>query len=264
MGYLLLPLRVIYKVYYLGIFSLLMMFLYPLYFLLLSVSKRFKIAFHIIRLHSWILMLLTGVIPRIKGAVHIPKEGPFIICANHTSFIDSFCIYFVFSRHFVFTGKKEIEKWPLFHIFYTSGMNIIVDRGNVAGSLGAIKRMMEELSHGNCLAIFPEGTRGENPPKLEPFKSGAFAIAIQAQVPIIPVSFTTNWKRLGRGGFFSGAAGPGFSDIVIHKPVPTIGMKKSDVPKLQSTVERIISAPLLHTCRYNCDSCSYYNILQSN
>lgn len=259
---LLLPLRIIYKIYYLSVFSLLMTVAFPLYYILLTTNKKFKTAFRIIRVHSWMLMVLTGVIPRIKGFVNIPGNGPYIICANHTSFIDSFCIYFVFSNYFVFTGKKEIEKWPLFHIFYTSGMNIVVDRGSVAGSYSALKRMTEELQKGNSLAIFPEGTRSENPPKLAPFKSGAFALAIQAQVPIIPVSFITNWRRLGRGGLFSGTAGPGFSDIVIHKPVITKGMTKTEVDVLQSAVERIISVPLLHSCRYECERCSYYDVLQ--
>lgn len=262
MGKLLVPFRTLYKIYYLSIFALLMIVTFPLYHVLLTRKKKFRTAFILIRVHSWILMLLTGVIPRIKGAIHIPEKGPFIICANHTSFIDSFCIYFVFNSYFVFTGKKEIEKWPLFHIFYTSGMNIIVDRGSVAGSYSALKRMTEELRKGNSLAIFPEGTRSEHPPKLEQFKSGAFALAIQAQVPIVPVSFISNWKRLGRGGMFTGSASPGFSDIVIHKPVVTKGMKKSDVDVLQSAVEQIISAPILRTCRYECERCSYYDVLK--
>lgn len=245
MNYVLWPFRVLYKIYYLIVFSFLMALTYPIYYYLLSDARRFPSAFHVMKLHAHVLLAVTGIVLRVKGATRIPKEGPYIICANHCSFLDSFCLYSIISRYFVFTGKKEIEKWPLFHIFYTSGMNIMVDRQSVSGSLGALKRMTRELSNGHPLAIFPEGTRSENAPVLGPFKAGAFALAIQMQVPVVPVSFVNNWKRLGRGGIFGGRAGPGTSKVVIHPPVTTVGLGKDDVDLLQYKVREIISGPLM-------------------
>ncbi len=58
----------------------------------------------------------------------------------------------MFEDYFVFTGKKEVEKWPLFHIFYTSGMNILVDRKNKMGLIKAFKRMMEVIDEGHPLS----------------------------------------------------------------------------------------------------------------
>lgn len=234
------PLRFIYKMYYLIVFALLMGFSFPFYKYLLSDPKRFPRAFRIMKLHADVLLGLTGIFLKVKGQDRIPKEGAYIICSNHTSFLDPFCLYAVFPRYFVFTGKKEIEKWPLFHIFYTSGMNILVDRHNTASAVGTLKRMSSELSNGNPLVIFPEGTRPMNPPKLASFKQGAFALAIQMQVPVVPVTFINNWKRLGRGGMFNGHAGPGVSTVVIHPPVSTIGMKKDDVELLTVRVQEII------------------------
>lgn len=244
MNYLLWPFRFIYKLYYLVVFSILMIASFPLYYYLLANPNRFPAAFRAMRVHAKVLLSLTGIIIRLKGKEQIPKSGAYILCSNHTSFLDAFCFYAIFPRYFVFTGKKEIEKWPLFHIFYTSGMNIIVDRQNSAGAIGTLKRMSHELSIGNPLAIFPEGTRPSNPPKLGPFKQGAFALAVQMQVPVLPVTFKTNWKRLGRGGFFSGYASPGMCDVIIHPPVYTSGMKKKDIESLQAEVHKIISAPL--------------------
>ncbi|MBK6522733.1 MAG: 1-acyl-sn-glycerol-3-phosphate acyltransferase [Sphingobacteriaceae bacterium] len=132
--------------------------------------------------------------------------------------------------------KKEIEKWPLFHIYYTSGMNVLVDRNSKTGSIGALKKMSHEIDKGNPLAIFPEGTISRKAPALAPFKSGAFALAIQKQIPIVPVIFVTNWKRLQRGGFWKGKAGPGIAEVVISKPVITTGLGKDqiDQPKAKS------------------------------
>lgn len=197
------------------------------------------------RMHAFLLLVFGGVKLKVKGIENIPKEGPYIICSNHTSFFDTFCIYTIFKRYFVFLGKKEIEKWPLFHIFYTSGMNILVDRDGKTGAIKVLKRMSKELDNGIPLFIFPEGTISKNPPKMGPFKPGAFAIAVQKQVPVLPVTFITNWKRLQRGGILKGRAGPGLSRVVIHKPVPTTGMKKVNVPELQDSVRCIIEGPLL-------------------
>lgn len=244
MDYLLFPFRIIYKIYYLLVFSIVMMITFPLYYLLLKNPRNYPLAFKIMRVHALLVVVFAGVIMKVKGKENIPEKGSFIICPNHTSFLDAFCLYHLFRRYFVFVGKKEIEKWPLFHIFYTSGMNIMVDRSSVAGSFAAIKRMSKEIDNGNPLMIFPEGTRPKNPPNLGPFKPGAFSIAIQKQIPILPVSFVSNWKRLGIGGMLKGKAGPGISEVIIHKPVNTIGLKKDDTEILQEKVKTIINGPL--------------------
>lgn len=245
LDYLLLPFRAIYKIYYLFVFCLLLALIYPAYRYLLAKPERYPGAFRLMRFHATLQLFFAGIILRVKGTENIPATGAFVICPNHTSFLDTFCLYHIFRRYFVFTGKKEIEKWPLFHIFYTSGMNILIDRGSAPGSFKAFRRMNQEIGKGNPLVIFVEGTRSPDAPRLAPFKPGAFAIAIQAQVPVLPVTFVHNWKRLGRGGIFSGKAGPGISEVVIHPPVTTAGFGKNDVDELLHRTERIIEAPLL-------------------
>jgi 1-acyl-sn-glycerol-3-phosphate acyltransferase len=195
------------------------------------------------RLYAFFLLLFAGSRLKVKGAENIPENGAYIICPNHSSFLDIFCIYWIFKKYFVFIGKKEIEKWPLFHIFYTSGMNILVDRESRTGSIGALKRMSKEIDKGNPLVIFPEGTISKNAPLMAPFKSGAFAIAIQKQVPIVAVTFVANWKRLQRSGIWKGKASPGIAEVIIHKPVITKGMDKGNIDQLQNDVKAIISQP---------------------
>lgn len=196
------------------------------------------------RFYAGVLNFFALVQIKIDGLKNVPVAGSYIICPNHSSFLDIPCLYIIFKKYFVFTGKKEIEKWPLFHIFYTSGMNILVDRSNRAGAFRSFKRMAEEIDRGNPLMIFPEGTISKVAPSLTDFKSGAFAMAIQKEIPIIPVTFITNWKRLQRSNFFSGKAGPGLSEVVIHKPVYTSGLKKNDTDFLQNKVREIINEPL--------------------
>ena len=245
MQYVLLPFRVIYKVYYLIFFALSIILVYPIIYFLLANPKRFPYAFKVMRLHAWLCLVFAGAKLHVKGADNIPEDGAYLICPNHSSFLDIFCIYTLFIKYFVFTGKKEIEKWPLFHIYYTSGMNILVDRHSKMGSLKAIKRMSQEIEKGHPLVIFPEGTISKQVPEMAPFKSGAFAIAVQKQVPIVPITFVTNWKILQGASFWKGKAGPGIAEVVIHKPVFTTGLCKENVEQLQNKVRAIINGPLI-------------------
>ena len=244
MYYLFLPFRIIYKIYYFVFFAISLALLFPLFYYLLSDPKRFPKAFSLMKFYAFVLLLFGGVFLKVKGTENIPADGAYIICPNHSSFFDTFCIYSIFTHYFVFIGKKEIEKWPLFHIFYTSGMNILVDRHSNSGSITSLRKMSKEIDTGNPLVIFPEGSISQEAPKLLPFKSGAFAIAIQKQVPILPVTFVSNWKRLQKGGLWKGKAGPGIAEVIIHKPILTIGLCKADIELLQNRAQRIISAPL--------------------
>jgi 1-acyl-sn-glycerol-3-phosphate acyltransferase len=243
-AYILLPFRVLYKVYYLFVFVISLMVTYPLMRFLLKKPKRFTIAFKVMRIHAFFLLVFAGVKLQVRGREHIPQTGPFLICPNHSSFLDIFCLYSVFHSYFVFVGKKEIENWPLFHIYYTSGMNILVDRANTTGSLKSFKQMAQVLKEGKALAIFPEGTISKKAPVLMPFKQGAFSLAIQRGVPILPITFKSNWKRLQRASFWWGKAGPGLSKMVIHPLIQSKGFNKEDVGQLTSNVKEIIESAL--------------------
>lgn len=245
MKYILIPFRVVYKIYYLFVFAFSLVITYPFVYILLQNPKRFPLVFKLMKVHAFFLLFFAGAPLKVIGRENIPKEGAFIICPNHSSFLDIFCLYTIFPNYFVFTGKKEIEKWPLFHIYYTSGMNILVDRKTKTGMITALKRMSKELKNGISLAIFPEGTITKNAPHMGEFKSGAFAIAIQNQVPIVPITFVTNWKILQRGSFFMGKGGPGIAEVVIHKAIVTKQLRKEDVEDLQNKIREIINAPLL-------------------
>jgi 1-acyl-sn-glycerol-3-phosphate acyltransferase len=249
MKYILFPFRIIYKIYFTLWFGLFLVLMYPVFKYYLSSPARFPKAFQSMRFFAYVLNLFAGIRTKADGLNNIPSDGAYIICPNHTSFLDIPCIYIMFKKYFIFTGKKEIEKWPLFHIFYTSGMNILVDRNSRSGAFRAFKRMAEEIDKGNPLAVFPEGTISKQAPKLSEFKSGAFAIAIQKQIPILPITFLSNWKRLQRGAFLTGIASPGIAAVVIHQPVSTVGLTKDDVDALEKQVYEIINAPLKK--RYN-------------
>jgi 1-acyl-sn-glycerol-3-phosphate acyltransferase len=220
------------------------MLYYPLFRYLLAKEERFPMAFKVIKGFARLWFFGSGIFIKVKGRENIILDKPFIICSNHSSFIDPGTLYSIFPQHFVFTGKKEIENWPLFHIFYTSGMNILVDRKSRIGAMKGFKKMMEILEKGFPLVILPEGTIPVDAPKLGEFKAGATALAIQQQIPIIPVTQTTNWKRFQRRGLFEGKASPGVAEVIIHPPLETKGLTKKDADALQDKLFDVINQPI--------------------
>ena len=242
--YFFLPFRVVYKIHIFFSFAITLILFYPVLYYFLKDSKRLRTAFKILKVYTHIFHTLALIPPRVKGVKNIPETGPYLVCLNHGSFLDITNAYNTLPYYFIFVGKKELKKWPLFQIFFLSDMNILVDRQSKIGSYKSFLQIGEQLEKGNPVALFPEGTMTKNAPYMNPFKSGAFVVAIQKQVPIIPVTYVTHWKRIENGGFWHGKVSPGFCLAIIHEPISTIGLKKGDEDTLSEKVWKIINAPL--------------------
>ncbi len=118
------PFRILYKVYFLIYFVLILILFFPVFYFLLSKKEKFPIAFKVIRIFAKVWLYGLGIYVNVKGKENLIKNQKFLICSNHSSFIDPAVLYIISDQYFVFTAKQEIEKCALFHIFYTSGMNI--------------------------------------------------------------------------------------------------------------------------------------------
>lgn len=232
------------KIYVFIWFTVLLLVLYPLYLLFLLNEKHFKKGFSLLRFHTGLLMYLSGIFISVKNRHFIKKGETYVITPNHSSFLDIIILYQTFTQYFVFMGKKSLATVPVFNIFFKK-MNIPVDRKSARDGKRSMDRCGKELEKGHSVVMFPEGTISAKVPELLRFKNGAFKLAIEKQVPVIPITFFTNYKRLEMAGLFSGKAGPGIAKAVIHEPIPTLGMTEDDVPALREKVFQIINDELL-------------------
>lgn len=244
MYYILQPFRVLWKIWFLLYFVISLTLLYPLYSYLFADKKRFPLAFKVMRNWAWSLTTVPGIWMSIEKKQALP-EGPFIICPNHSSYLDIITMYRVFKKYFVFMGKMELNSWPLFNIFFTKGMNISVDRGNASAAKRAIERAKEELDAGHSVVIFPEGTIPSTAPKMKALKSGAFALSLETGYPIVPVTFTTNWKRLQSGAALKRMGGPGPSKVIIHAPLYPKDYEEKGAVQMKHDTFEIINKPLV-------------------
>jgi 1-acyl-sn-glycerol-3-phosphate acyltransferase len=233
---------VTWKILFLLNFVLTLILLFPFFALFLSKKSWYKYCFALMRIWANYLIYFDWIWIDKKQLAALPK-APYIICANHTSYLDIVLTYCIFPDYFVFMGKNELRKAPLFNIFFKD-MNILVDRKSATGSHRAFLRAGAEIDKGHCVALFPEGTIAPKAPQMLPFKNGAFKLALEKQVPIVPVTFINNWNLLEDKAFWKSRCRPGIATIVIHPHIETKGMTEEDLLSLKSKVFDIINEPL--------------------
>jgi 1-acyl-sn-glycerol-3-phosphate acyltransferase len=170
------------------------------------------------------------------------KNQAYVYCSNHTSYLDIPALAFAVPGHFLFVGKASLGKVPMFGYMFRN-LYISVDRSSQKARYQTLEDSYRAIDKNRSIAIFPEGTIPTSSwPKMIPFKDGPFRIAIEKQIPIVPVTFPYNWIILPvNGGFL-----PNRHEmvIVIHEPIETKGMTLDNVPELKQKTFDIINAEL--------------------
>ena len=144
---------------------------------------------------------------------------------------------------FLFIGKSELLKWPLFNRFFKT-MDIAVDRKNRMAAARVLDKAKEAIDKDWSISIFPEGTISTKVPVVQRFKDGAFKLAIEKQIPIVPVSFMNNWFLFSDPSEVLGRAHPGIAKVTVHKAIETKGMTAKDLVSLRKQVFDVIEKPI--------------------
>lgn len=207
--------RLLYFISVLFFFSICFPFLY---FLSKNPNKHYS---SIVWFRKWISILsvhLVGIRFNIEYEEAIDWSKPYIICPNHTSILDITALTYLCPQEFSFIGKVELLKNPVTRIFFKS-IDIPVNRQSKISAFKAFKRATELLHEGKSVVIFPEGKIDEEfPPVLHKFKAGAFKMAIENNIPILPVVIHNAWEILWDDGGRFGSK-PGVIKISVLKPI---------------------------------------------
>lgn len=159
-----------------------------------------------------------------------------MLVANHTSMLDIMLMLDVSKNPFVFVGKKELVKIPVFGFFYKR-VCIMVDRDDVKSRTGVYRRAQRRLDQGLSICIFPEGGVPDEEVLLAEFKDGAFKMAIAHKIPVVPITFYDNKKRFSFT-FLSG--GPGPVRAKVHRFFETGILAEEDKGTLREEVRNVI------------------------
>ena len=210
--------------------------MFPL--LIISILKEdwYPYFFKMARIWSKCILIGMGFNYKIERIQTPEKNKSYMFIANHTSMADIMLMLVSVKNPFVFVGKKELAKIPLFGFFYKRTC-ILVDRSSAKSRQTVFLRAQRRLQSGLSICIFPEGGVPEEHIMLDEFKDGAFRLAINHQIPIVPITFADNKKRLSYT-FFSG--GPGKMRVKIHEFLSTKGLTIEDTKALNKKSKNII------------------------
>ncbi|REJ80837.1 MAG: 1-acyl-sn-glycerol-3-phosphate acyltransferase [Bacteroidetes bacterium] len=215
---------------------------FPFFAVLLMKKKWFPLVFRLKKIWAHFILFPTFIFYRIESQF-VPKKGQaYVFCPNHTSYLDIMLIYISIPNYFHTIGKAELRKVPFFGRFFDK-MNIPVNRKSKMDSHRAFLRAASDVREGISVTLFPEGTIVHNGPTIGRFKNGPFRLAIQEQVPVVPVTFLNNWDLLP-DDFHRYPGHPGIAKVIVHEPIPTLGMKDDDIEELKAKVFEAMAAPL--------------------
>jgi len=204
--------------------------IFPVLLVVTSSEKLYPSFFKIAQAWANTVLFVMGFKIDLFEEEALDNTKSYMFCPNHTSMIDIMVMLSVAKNPFVFVGKKELTKIPIFGFFYKRTC-IIVDRSDSKSRLAVFEEARRRLCEGLDVCIFPEGLVPDDESViLSEFKNGAFKLAIEHQIPIVPMTFY-DCKKLFSYTFFSG--GPGVLRVKIHHFIKTEGltMKESDTLK---------------------------------
>lgn len=207
-------------------------------FLLLSILKEEWYPYFFVMARIWArgILLGMGFRTKIEREQDFEKGKSYMLVANHTSMTDIMLMLITAQNPFVFVGKKELSKIPLFGFFYKRTC-ILVDRSSQKSRMEVFARAQKRLNQGLSICIFPEGGVPDESILLDEFKDGAFKLAIEHQIPIVPITFADNKERMSYT-FLSGS--PGVMRAKVHRFVDTTGKTLEDKKEIKDAVRSII------------------------
>lgn len=160
----------------------------------------------------------SGVRVRVKGLELLDPKQAYVFVSNHRSYLDTAAMFIYTGRRIGLLAKKELLKVPVLGV----GMGFVnvmaIDRTNRESAIRTTEAAAQRIKSGVSFAVFVEGTRAK-PGELLPFKKGAFYMARQAGVPVVPVAIKNSDVLMGKG---TGEARSGEIEMVFMRPIDTV------------------------------------------
>ncbi len=234
----------IYSIYAYAIFLMLFLLLMPFFLLVIFVKPLEKCAGffnHIWARLFFFLMFLNRT--KVKYHSKIDPKGRYIFCANHTSYLDIPTVGLI--RHnYKFIGKSSLKKKPIWGFMY-SRLHILVNRENMRSRYQSWIEAAEAISKGFSIVFFPEGgIYTKNPPQMTAFKEGSFRIAVNEQIPIVPIAIPFNHLIMPDNSPLT--MHPGLIRMDVLEPIWPKGTDDESIKKLKAETKLAIEEALAH------------------
>ena len=188
---------------------------------------------------SWILAT-CGIDVDCDGLESLDPSQPYVLMSNHQSVFDTGAIIATLPISFRFVAKRELTWIPFFGWALRAGGHVIIDRSRPERAVRSLQRAAQRIQHGTNVIIFPEGTRSTTD-SLGEFKSGGFHLAIQAGVPVLPISVSGSRSITPKKSL---RIESGRIHVRYGTPIPTRGLTIEDRGALKDAVRAAILSGL--------------------
>jgi 1-acyl-sn-glycerol-3-phosphate acyltransferase len=184
--------------------------------------------------------LITPMFVKVTGRQQIEPKQSYVVVSNHQSLYDIFLIYGWLGVDIKWVMKKELAKIPGIGFGSKKVGHIFLDRSNSRVALESLNEAKRKLVNGTSVVIFPEGTRSQTG-QPGPFKKGAFKLALDLGLPILPITISGTRNILPTGTV---DLMPGKVTMMIHKPIEIKNHTEDSLKDLLNLTRDIIAAPL--------------------
>ncbi|WP_299618368.1 lysophospholipid acyltransferase family protein [uncultured Tenacibaculum sp.] len=250
MKYIKIPFLLLWRAWFYVLMFVGIVLLSPILIILSSSEKLYPYFWKAARYFSYFLVFAMGFRLDIERDEEIDRDKSYVFCANHTSFFDIWLMIIMSKNPIVFVGKKELVKIPVFGFFYKRVV-IMVDRSSASSRRKVYGLAKKRLKDGTSVAIYPEGLVPEEGVVLAPFKNGAFSLAIELKIPIVPQIYF-DCKRSFSWDIFKG--GPTKLRAKQYKFIPTEDLKIEDRIQLKNQLFDLMYTELSNDVRYMKDT----------
>ena len=233
-------LRIIHTGYGLVVFTTLFLILLPFLFIPILFPQKFQLIGIINRWWARLMFTFIFIPYHVEYRKRLDPKKQYIFCPNHFSYLDIPTVGLC-AHNTIFVGKSEMSRVPLFGYMYRK-LHITVDRTKLKSKYASLAKSMQAIDEGKSLIIYPEGgIMTEKEPVLARFKDGPFRVAIEKQIPIVPVTIPFNWIILPPNEFLL-RWHP--LKVVFHEPLDTSKLTLNDLDALKERVYQVIDGEL--------------------
>ncbi len=187
-----------------------------------------------------LLAFFTPMFLMKEGRENMDKKQSYVVISNHQSHYDILVLYGWLGVDFKWVMKQELRKIPFLGIACYKLGHIFIDRSNTKAALTSINEAKKKITNGTSVLFFPEGTRSKNGNTLK-FKRGAFKMALDLGIPILPVTINHTYKILPTDTI---DLFPGCAKMSIHPPMDIKGYTEDNMTDLIRRVKNIIESKL--------------------
>jgi 1-acyl-sn-glycerol-3-phosphate acyltransferase len=188
------------------------------------------------RAWSWLILKTSGVRVTVEGLERLDSSRSYVFAANHQSIYDIPIVFASLPFQLRIIAKESLGRIPFMGWHLLRAGHVLVDRSNPGA--GVVKKMAGLVASGHSLIVFPEGTRSVNG-VMGRFKRGSFVIALQAALPVVPITITGSRHVMTKGEL---TVRPGNVSLTVHEPVDTSTLSRDGVRDLAERVRATVAA----------------------